>query len=68
MKLTQKKVKELIESMLNERIELYPEFKKAHRHHMDFIKEEDLLIIAKYNWLGGQLYAYQKILQIIQLL
>jgi len=67
MRLTKKKVKELIQSMTNERLKLYPEFKKVHEHHIDFIEVKDILIIGKYNWLGGQLIAYQKILQIMQL-
>ena len=34
----------------------------------DFLIEfsEDIMIIAKYNHLGGQLQAYQKILQIME--
>jgi len=67
MKLTQKIVKELIESINKERRELYPEYVKLHMHHIDFIEQEDILMISKYNWLGGQLYAYKKILQIMQL-
>ncbi len=64
MKLTQKRIKELIKSMTNERIELYPDFKKTHEYPMNDYK---IIVIAKYNHLGGQLTAYQKILQIMQL-
>lgn len=67
MKITQKRVKELIESMTNERKELFPKYENAVTHHLDFIEEEDILVIAEYNFLGGQLYAYEKILQIMQL-
>ena len=67
MKLTQKRVKELIEIMKKERRELYPEYVKMHIDNLDFIKQKDILMITKYNWLGGQLYAYNKILQIMQL-
>ena len=63
MKLTQKKVKELIESMINERKELCCDFFNA----CNTLDKDAIEVIAKYNWLGGQLTAYQKILQIMQL-
>lgn len=65
MKLTQKKVKELKENVINEREAMYLDFVKACCH---FPKDRSTkTIIAKYNYLGGQLNAYQKILQIMQL-
>lgn len=67
MKLTQKRVKELIILIRKDRNKIYHEFKIAYDHHLDFIDEDDILIIEKYYWLGGQLYAYQKILQIMRL-
>lgn len=63
MKLTQKKVKELIALNIKEKEEIYTRFVIA----CGRLNREDMEIITKYNFIGGQIYAYQKVLQIMQL-
>ena len=62
MKLTQKKVKELIYSITKEKNGMYARFIIA----CGRLNRDDLEIISKYSSLKGQLYAYKKILQIMQ--
>lgn len=64
MRVTKNKIKDLIQILINDKKELHPAFLKAHRSPILY-EEEDLLTIAKHNFLGGQIYAYNKILQIM---
>lgn len=69
MKLTQKKVKDLIALNTKDIEEKSIRYVIAcgRKNLLIGVNREDMAIIAKYNWLRGQIYAYKKILQIMQL-